>query len=65
MRAVKDEHRDGLWTYVRGERTHGGRPPLATMLFASPDRWDEPPAPHLVAFSGVLVADGYAGINGP
>jgi hypothetical protein len=34
-----------LWTYVRGERPHGGARPLAAMFFASPDRRDEPPAP--------------------
>ena len=53
-----------LWTYVRDERPHGGARPPAAVFFASPDRRGERPLAHLAAFSGVLVADGYAGFNG-
>ena len=53
-----------LWTYVRDERPHGGTRPPAAVFFASPDRRGERPLAHLAGFSGVLVADGYAGFNG-
>lgn len=53
-----------LWTYVRDERPHGGARPPAAVFFASPDRRGERPLAHLAGFSGVLVADGYAGFNG-
>ena len=53
-----------LWTYVRDERPHDGARPPAAVFFASPDRRGERPLAHLAAFSGVLVADGYAGFNG-
>jgi transposase len=53
-----------LWTYVRDECPHGGARPPAAVFFASPDRRGERPLAHLAAFSGVLVADGYAGFNG-
>ncbi len=53
-----------LWTYVCDERPHGGARPPAAVIFASPDRRGERPLAHLARFSGVLVADGYAGFNG-
>lgn len=53
-----------LWTYVRDERPYGGTRPPAAVFFASPDRRGERPLAHLADFSGVLVADGYAGFNG-
>ncbi len=53
-----------LWTYVRDEHPHGGARPPAAVFFASPDRRGERSLAHLAAFSGVLVADGYAGFNG-
>ena len=53
-----------LWTYVRPERPYGGARPAAAVFFASPDRQGERPLTHLSGFSGVLVADGYAGFNG-
>lgn len=53
-----------LWTYLRDERPHGGTRPPAAVFFASLDRRGERPLAHLACFSGVLVADGYAGFNG-
>ncbi|MCP1559087.1 UNVERIFIED_ORG: transposase [Methylobacterium sp. SuP10 SLI 274] len=52
-----------LWTYLRDERPHGGARPPAAVFFASPDRRGERPLAHLAGFSGVLVADDYAGFN--
>jgi Transposase IS66 family len=54
-----------LWTYVRDEHSHGGVRPPAVVFFVSPDHRGERPLAHLAGFSGVLLADGYAGINGP
>ena len=53
-----------LWAYVRDERPHGGTRPPAAGYFASPDRKGAHPLAHLASFSGVLVADGFAGFNG-
>lgn len=53
-----------LWAYVRDERPFGGVRPPAAVFFASPDRKGKRPLTHVVAFSGVLQADGYAGFNG-
>ena len=53
-----------LWTYVRDERSHGGKRPPAAVFFASPDRKGARPLAHLASFSGILQADGYAGFNG-
>ncbi|MCP2081951.1 UNVERIFIED_ORG: hypothetical protein J2W74_003137 [Methylorubrum zatmanii] len=53
-----------LWTYLRDERPHGGTRPPAAVFFASPDRRSERSLAHLAGFSGVLLADGYAGFNG-
>ena len=53
-----------LWTTMRDERAHGGARPPAAAYFASPDRKGAHPLAHLARFSGVLVADGFAGFNG-
>jgi transposase len=52
-----------LRTYVRDERTHGGRRAPTAAFFYSPDRKGEHPSEHLKTFKGVLHADAYAGVN--
>jgi hypothetical protein len=52
-----------LWTYVRDERLHQGSHPPAAVYSYSPDRKAEHPQDHLKDFTGVLHADGYAGLN--
>lgn len=52
-----------LWAYVRDERPHGGAAKPAAFYRYSPDRKGEHPRAHLVSFSGILQADGYAGFN--
>ncbi|GAB6843018.1 hypothetical protein HNR00_003062 [Methylorubrum rhodinum] len=49
---------------MRDEFPHGGARPLAAVFFALPNRRGERPLAHLAGFSGVPVADGYAGFNG-
>ncbi|WP_447725667.1 IS66 family transposase [Sphingomonas koreensis] len=52
-----------LWTYVRDDRTFGGRAPPAALFRYSRDRRAEHPLKHLADYSGILQADAYAGYN--
>jgi transposase len=52
-----------LWTYVRDGRPWGDTIPPAVCYFFSPDRRGLHPRQHLATFSGVLLADGYAGFR--
>ena len=52
-----------LWTYVRDDRPAGADEAPAVWMAYSPDRRGEHPAGHLVNFTGILQADGYAGFN--
>jgi transposase len=56
-----------LWTYVRDDRAGGGgssgRDPAAVWFAYSPDRKGIHPEQHLVSFTGILQADGYAGFD--
>jgi transposase len=52
-----------LWTYVRDDRPAGSSDPPAVLFRYSPDRKGERPRQHLIAFRGVLQADGYAGFD--
>jgi transposase len=53
-----------LWVYVRDERSYGGERSPAAAFFYSPDRAGERPRTHLKDFTGVLHAEGYAGLKG-
>ena len=44
-------------------RPHGSHQPPAAVFFYSPDRNGEHPQKHLKTFTGVLLADGYAGFT--
>ena len=50
-----------IWTYVRDDRPFGGVAPAGVFYRYTPDRKGEHPRTHLVGFSGILQADGYAG----
>jgi transposase len=52
-----------LWTYVRDDRPAGSKDPAAVLFRYSLDRKGERPQRHLLSFSGVLQADGYAGFD--
>jgi hypothetical protein len=52
-----------LWTYVRDDRPAGSQAAVAVWFVYSPDRKGEHPAGHLLNYSGILQADGYAGFN--
>jgi transposase len=52
-----------LWVYVRDDRPFCGTAPPAAAYFYSPDRGAVHPASHLVNFTGLLQADGYAGFE--
>jgi transposase len=52
-----------LWTYVRDGRPYGSDQSPACAFFYSPDRKGEHPQSHMIAFKGILHADGYAGFN--
>ena len=57
-------HRNGrLWVYVRDDRPFAGSAAPAADYFYSPDRDGKHPAVHLVRFTGLLQADGYAGFE--
>ncbi|MGH0241740.1 transposase [Sinorhizobium meliloti] len=51
-----------IWTYVRDDRPFGGQSPAA-LYYASRDRRQEHPEPHLKTFTGILQADAYGGYN--
>ena len=51
-----------LWTYVRDDRPAGDSTPAAVWFAYSPDRKGQHPRAHLKGFSGILQADGYAGL---
>jgi hypothetical protein len=53
-----------LWTYVRDDRSFGGRAPPATIYYYSRDQRGEHPLAHLQDWSGILQADAYVGYNG-
>lgn len=52
-----------IWTYVRDDRSFGGRAPPAALYYASRDRRQEHPERHLRGFAGILQADAYSGYN--
>jgi transposase len=52
-----------IWTYVRDDRSFGGRAPPAAVFFYSPDRTGIHPERHLAGYAGILQADAYAGFN--
>jgi transposase len=52
-----------LWTYVRDDQPFGGRDPPAAVFFYSADRAGIHPQRHLAGYSGILLADAYAGFN--
>lgn len=52
-----------LWTYVRDERPAGGQTAPAAWFAYTPDRKGEHPQRHLSDFTGILQADGYAGLS--
>lgn len=51
-----------LWTYVRDDRPAGYTTPAAVWFAYSPDRKGQHPRAHVKGFSGILQADGYAGL---
>jgi hypothetical protein len=52
-----------LWTYVRDDRAAADDAPPAVWFAYSEDRKGEHPKQHLASFSGILQADGYAGLH--
>jgi transposase len=52
-----------VWTYVRDDRSFGGKDPPAALYYASRDRSGEHPERHLKGFAGILQADAYSGYN--
>ncbi|HEX6610354.1 MAG TPA: IS66 family transposase [Hyphomicrobiaceae bacterium] len=52
-----------LWDYVRDDRPFGGNDPPSVVFYYSRDRCGDHPRSHLVAWSGILQADAYAGYN--
>jgi hypothetical protein len=52
-----------LWTYVRDDRSFGGRDPPAAFFRYSRDRKSEHPLAHLDGYSGIVQADAYSGYN--
>lgn len=52
-----------LWVYVRDDRNAGSIMPAAVWFSYSPDRKDIYPQRHLTDYSGILLADAYAGYN--
>jgi transposase len=52
-----------LWTYVRDDCPAGSEAASAVWFAWSPDRKGEHPAGHLKSYTGILQADGYAGLN--
>ncbi|SDR49378.1 IS66 family transposase [Pseudovibrio sp. Tun.PSC04-5.I4] len=60
-RSGKAKKQGRIWTYVRDDRSFGGKiPPIAAYWFSA-DRKAVNPAEHLKGFSGILQADAYAG----
>jgi transposase len=53
-----------LWVYVRDDRLFAGAAAPGAAYFYSPDRGAEHPTAHMANFTGLLQADGYAGIEG-
>ena len=53
-----------LWSYVRDERPWCGVAPPCDWYQFSIDRKGEHPANHLVGYTGMVHADGFAGFNG-
>lgn len=54
---------DGLWTYVRDDRSFAGPDPPAAVFFYSRDRGGAHPERHLAGYAGLMQADAYAGFG--